>query len=105
MNCVPLQKSVLDGISEIEEASSEFEEANSKNRKGASFFKSWACSETTGQSSFSDLSALTTCNLCTRRSSEIEKANSKIEEATSESGEASCFSRRVSTRHTQTQLC
>ncbi|KAM1267915.1 hypothetical protein ACFX2I_000271 [Malus domestica] len=29
----------------------------------------------------------------------------KIEEASSEIGEASCFSRRVSTRHTQTQLC
>ncbi|KAM1007334.1 hypothetical protein COP2_004047 [Malus domestica] len=85
------KKSALDGISEIEEASSEFEKANSKNRRGASFLKSWARSETTGQSSFPDLSALVTCNLYTRRSSEI--------------GEASCFSRRVSTRHTQTQLC
>ncbi|KAM1743746.1 hypothetical protein ACFX12_013614 [Malus domestica] len=51
-----------------------------KNRRGASFLKSWACSETTAQSSFPDLSALVTCNLCTRRSSEIEEANSKIEE-------------------------
>ncbi|KAM1764440.1 hypothetical protein ACFX11_003692 [Malus domestica] len=52
-----------------------------KNRRGASFLKSWACSETTGQSSFPDLSALVTCNLCTRRSSELEEASSEIEEA------------------------
>ncbi|KAM1636365.1 hypothetical protein PS2_013983 [Malus domestica] len=69
-----------------------------KNRRGASFLKSWARLETTGQSSFPDLFALVTCNLCTRRSSEIEEASSEIEEA-------SCFSRHVSTHHTQTQLC
>ncbi|KAM1750573.1 hypothetical protein ACFX11_008795 [Malus domestica] len=33
------------------------------------------------------------------------RSHSKIEEASSEIGEASCFSRRVGTRHTQTQLC
>ncbi|KAM1639718.1 hypothetical protein ACFXTN_008963 [Malus domestica] len=38
-------------------------------------------------------------------SSEFENADSKIEEASPEIGEASCFSRRVSTCHTQTQLC
>ncbi|KAM1728753.1 hypothetical protein ACFX12_019224 [Malus domestica] len=37
-----------------------------------------------GQSSFPDLSALVTCNLCTRRSSELE-------EASSEFGETSVF--------------
>ncbi|KAM2020558.1 hypothetical protein ACFX16_042683 [Malus domestica] len=37
-----------------------------------------------GQSSFPDLSALVTCNLCTRRSSELEEANSEI-------GKASAF--------------
>ncbi|KAM1753623.1 hypothetical protein ACFX12_006189 [Malus domestica] len=55
-----------------------------KNQRGVSFLKSWACLETTGQSSFPDLSALVICNLCTRRSSEIEEANSKIKEASSE---------------------
>ncbi|KAM2756735.1 hypothetical protein PS2_018555 [Malus domestica] len=55
-----------------------------KNRRGASFLKSWACLETTGQSSFPDLSALVTYNLCIQRSSELE-------EATSEIGEASAF--------------
>ncbi|KAM0956769.1 hypothetical protein TB2_024591 [Malus domestica] len=38
-------------------------------------------------------------------SSEFENVDSKIEEASSEIGETSFFSRRVSTRHTQTQLC
>ncbi|KAM1981771.1 hypothetical protein ACFX15_038223 [Malus domestica] len=38
-------------------------------------------------------------------SSEFENADSKIEEASLEIGKASCFSRRVGTRHTQTQLC
>ncbi|KAM1698866.1 hypothetical protein ACFX13_030730 [Malus domestica] len=48
------------------------------------FLKSWAYSETTDQSSFPDLSALVTCNLCTRWSSKLEEANSEI-------GEASAF--------------
>ncbi|KAM1610868.1 hypothetical protein FF2_022673 [Malus domestica] len=34
-----------------------------------------------GQSSFPDLCALVTCNLCTRRSPELEEARSEIEEA------------------------
>ncbi|KAM1343724.1 hypothetical protein ACFX2F_007891 [Malus domestica] len=35
----------------------------------------------------------------------IRKGHSKIEEASSEIRKASCFSRRVDTHHTQTQLC
>ncbi|KAM1658555.1 hypothetical protein ACFXTN_042700 [Malus domestica] len=42
-----------------------------------------------GQSSFPDLSALVTCNLYTRRSSELEEASSELEKASSELEEAS----------------
>ncbi|KAM2563615.1 hypothetical protein TB2_011998 [Malus domestica] len=62
-----------------------------KNRRGTSFLKSWACSETTGQSSFPDLSALVTCNLYTQWSSELEEVSSKLEEASSEIREAFAF--------------
>ncbi|KAM1985521.1 hypothetical protein ACFX16_013682 [Malus domestica] len=44
-----------------------------------------------GQSSFPDLSALVTCNLCTRRSSELEEASLELKLASSEIGEASAF--------------
>ncbi|KAM1027621.1 hypothetical protein FF1_040330 [Malus domestica] len=44
-----------------------------------------------GQSFFPDLSALVTCNLCTRWSLELEEASSKLEEASSEIREASVF--------------
>ncbi|KAM0967182.1 hypothetical protein ACFX1X_023166 [Malus domestica] len=44
-----------------------------------------------GQSSFPDVSALVTCNLCTRRSPKLEKASSELEEASSEIREAFAF--------------
>ncbi|KAM2867550.1 hypothetical protein COP2_023458 [Malus domestica] len=44
-----------------------------------------------GQSSFPDVYALVTCNLCTRRSPKLEKASSELEEASSEIREAFAF--------------
>ncbi|KAM1109830.1 hypothetical protein ACFX19_009301 [Malus domestica] len=44
-----------------------------------------------GQSSFPDLSALVTCNLCIRQSLELEEASSELEEASLEIGKASAF--------------
>ncbi|KAM1074739.1 hypothetical protein ACFX2B_019443 [Malus domestica] len=76
-----------------------------RNRRGASFLKSWACSKTTGQSSFLDLSALVTCNLCTRRDFRDRRGELRTQKGKLRNRKGICFSTRVSICHMQTQLC